>query len=233
MPPSGVLRHGVSASERRQRAERVQTTGDSPGCARVAVRSIGAGIGDVALEVAQMIRLRRAPPRARAPDSRIESFLNSAQLARATASRLRRRRTASARDDRRRDRRCEISTSWPTAEIVGTAHAANARATRSSLNAHRSSRAPPPRPMITRSALPSGHTRSSAAHSSARCSVALHGRRDHDEPDIRGAAAQHGDDVVQRRAVGARDDGDDAREAGQRALAVGREQPVGLQALRA
>ena len=43
------------------------------------------------------------------------------------------------------------STSWPTAEIVGMAEAASARATGSSLNAHRSSIEPPPRPTISTS----------------------------------------------------------------------------------
>ncbi len=37
------------------------------------------------------------------------------------------------------------SVSWPTAEITGRGQAAMARATASSLNAHRSSSEPPPR----------------------------------------------------------------------------------------
>ena len=43
------------------------------------------------------------------------------------------------------------STSWPTAEITGTGEAAMARATASSLNAHKSSIDPPPRPTMTTS----------------------------------------------------------------------------------
>ena len=57
------------------------------------------------------------------------------------------------------------STSCPTAEIVGIGHDARARATRSSLNAQRSSRAPPPRPMIRTSASFHRQTRSMAATS--------------------------------------------------------------------
>ena len=44
-----------------------------------------------------------------------------------------------------------VSVSWPTALMTGTGHAAMARATASSLKAHRSSALPPPRPTITTS----------------------------------------------------------------------------------
>ena len=43
------------------------------------------------------------------------------------------------------------STSWPTAEIIGTGEATMALATPSSLNAHKSSTEPPPRPTMTTS----------------------------------------------------------------------------------
>ena len=46
------------------------------------------------------------------------------------------------------------STSWPTAETTGTADAATARTTDSSLNAARSSFEPPPRARMTTSAEP-------------------------------------------------------------------------------
>ena len=61
----------------------------------------------------------------------------------------------------------DVSISWPTAEITGTVQAATARATRSSLKAQRSSRAPPPRPMITTSAPPQRSMRSMARTSSS------------------------------------------------------------------
>jgi hypothetical protein len=60
-----------------------------------------------------------------------------------------------------------MSTSCPTADIVGIGHRATARASRSSLNAQRSSRPPPPRPMITTSAARQRPTFSSAAQSSS------------------------------------------------------------------
>ena len=44
-----------------------------------------------------------------------------------------------------------VSVSWPTAEISGIVLAAAARTTSSSLNAHKSSRLPPPRATINRS----------------------------------------------------------------------------------
>jgi hypothetical protein len=46
------------------------------------------------------------------------------------------------------------SVSWPTAETTGTEQAAMARATASSLKAHRSSSDPPPRATITTSGQP-------------------------------------------------------------------------------
>ena len=42
-----------------------------------------------------------------------------------------------------------VSVSWPTAETTGIADAAIARTTASSLNAHRSSSEPPPRPTMS------------------------------------------------------------------------------------
>ena len=74
------------------------------------------------------------------------------------------------------------SVSWPTAETTGTRTAAMARATASSLNAHRSSIEPPPRPTITTS---TSGTRADARDApraiSARRAVALHARVAHQD----------------------------------------------------
>src|SRR3954470_22615183 len=59
--------------------------------------------------------------------------------------------------------------------------------------------------------------------------IALRRCGNDDEPDVRGAALDDGHDVVERRAVRARDDGYDSRIARQRTLALRREQPVGLE----
>ena len=147
------------------------------------------------------------------------------------------------RDDelggRRRRRRAQSATksaivtsvSWPTAEITGTGDRAIARATISSLNAQRSSIDPPPRPTMTTStpgtraiaaapraissAAPSPCTR---AGRMTRCAFAI-------------PAAQHLDDVANRRAVERRHDADLARQRRQRTLARRVEQPFGLQPL--
>ena len=59
------------------------------------------------------------------------------------------------------------SVSWPTAEITGTGSAATARATRSWLKVQRSSREPPPRPMMARSNPSIRHSSARAAQISA------------------------------------------------------------------
>ena len=66
------------------------------------------------------------------------------------------------------------SVSWPTAEITGTRQPAMARATRSSLNAHRSSMEPPPRPTITTSRSSTDCKSRSARTISPRRLLALH-----------------------------------------------------------
>jgi hypothetical protein len=60
-----------------------------------------------------------------------------------------------------------------------------------------------------------------------RCRIALHRRRHNDEPHLCATPANDRDDVVQRRAVGTRDDGDDARESGRAPLSLRSEQAVG------
>ena len=66
------------------------------------------------------------------------------------------------------------------------------------------------------------------AIASARCR-ALHARLGDDDVGGGEAGADAGHDVAPRRCVGTRDDADRAREARQRALALGREQPLGGQ----
>ena len=114
----------------------------------------------------------------------------------------------------------ETSISCPTAEMVGTGHAASARQTASSLNAQRSSRAPPPRPMIRRSSPRHRLTQPERATQLRDRAVALHpGRRRAGSAAAGPALARDGDDVAERGAVGARDDRDRCGEARQRALA--------------
>ena len=81
------------------------------------------------------------------------------------------------------------SVSWPTAEMTGTGDAAIARATISSLNAHRSSIDPPPRPTITTSTpahLPIALMR---ARRRRRRALALHARRPDQQVRVRMRAA--------------------------------------------
>ena len=118
------------------------------------------------------------------------------------------------------------STSCPTALTTGTRHAATARTTASSLNAPRSSADPPPRPtMMTSTSRDALELRERPADRLGRAR-ALHLRRR--EQDARAAAPERdAADVVDDRAGRARDDADDARLGGQRALALGREEPLG------
>ena len=119
-----------------------------------------------------------------------------------------------------------MSTSCPTAEIMGTEHAATARATRSSLKAQRSSRAPPPRPMITHVGAAPAFDTAERAHQFVRGALPLHLRRAPARAAPGEPASGHRDDVLQRRAVGTRDHGHDARQPRQRTLARFVEQAV-------
>ena len=87
------------------------------------------------------------------------------------------------------------SVSWPTAEITGTGDAAMARATASSLNVHRSSSDPPPRPTITTSAQSPRAEISQAAADFLDRALALHQRREQPDVQPRKAARQDVDHV--------------------------------------
>ena len=123
------------------------------------------------------------------------------------------------------------SVSWPTAEMTGTGDAAMARATISSLNAHRSSIDPPPRPDDDDVDARQPADGAEAAGDLERRALALHPRRANDEMRVRIAAAEHLDDVANRRAVERCDDADLAGQRRQRPLARGVEQPFCLQPL--
>ena len=122
------------------------------------------------------------------------------------------------------------SVSWPTALITGAAEAAMARATRSSLKAHRSSSEPPPRATMMTSMLPRRFSAASAATICCGRLQALHGGRRQDQLGQRVAPPEDVHDVAQHRARGRGDHADAPREAGQRPLARGVKEPLGLQA---
>ena len=121
------------------------------------------------------------------------------------------------------------STSWPIAETTGSRDATIARATTSSLNAQRSSRLPPPRATMIRSA-PATRlaSASAAATSSAAPGPWTLRRRDQ---DLGGPPAPADDleQVADRRAGRAGHDHDPPGEPGQGPLPRRVEQPLGRQ----
>ena len=123
------------------------------------------------------------------------------------------------------------SISWP--DGAHHRHAARprpARTSASSLKAARSSAEPPPRPRMIAST--SGTRPSSASARAMRSGGVRPLHRRAREQDAHGPAAERDlDDVVDRRAVAARDDADHARLGGQRPLALGREEPLGRELL--
>ena len=123
------------------------------------------------------------------------------------------------------------SVSCPTAETTGTAQAAMARATASSLKVQRSSSDPPPRPTITTSGPPGAAEIFDAAADLFHRAFALHQRRE--EPDVQAgkAARQDVDHVRDGRAARRGDDADAPRKARQRPFALRGEQPLGGQLL--
>ena len=123
------------------------------------------------------------------------------------------------------------SVSCPTAEMTGTGQAAMARATISSLNAHRSSIDPPPRPTMTTSTPSTARDHLQAARDVLRGTLALDARRTDHDVRLRVALGQHRQDVADRRAVERGDDADLARQHRQRPLARRVEQPGGVEAL--
>ena len=122
------------------------------------------------------------------------------------------------------------SVSWPTAEIVGTGQPAIARATTSSLNAHRSSIEPPPRPTMTTSTPGTLSDRGHRPRDVERRAFALDARGTNDDVRVRVAPAQHLDDVADGGAVERRDDPDLPRQRRQRTLAARVEQAGRLRA---
>ena len=123
------------------------------------------------------------------------------------------------------------SVSWPTAEMTGTGDAAIARATTSSLKAQRSSIDPPPRPTMMTSTPGTRPIAFSPRAMSSAALFALNPRRPDHDLRVRVPAAEHLDDVADRRAFERRDDPDFSRQRGQRPLPGGVEQPFALQAL--
>ena len=122
------------------------------------------------------------------------------------------------------------SVSCPTADTTGTAHAAMARATASSLNVHRSSSDPPPRPTITRSGHPVrlkySIPRITSSTDPSPCTSAGYSRMC--SPGNRRTGFHH---IRDRRPARRRDDPDAPRKPRQRALPLGSEQPLGGQLL--
>ena len=230
--PSGVARHGVAARERRQRAQRVQPAGDAPrahapALDRRAVRGRRRASARPRRRdrAARPSAARRSPRRAArrcAPSVRaISSRDGTAASAAADGVGARRSATRS---------QSVTSTSWPTAEMVGTGHAGD-RA-RDALVVERPE-------VFARaaaaaddheSASPQRATRSSAAHelrgAPSPCTAAVHDARAR-TPGAATAQRPRRYRAAPRRRAG--DDGDAARIARERALARGVEQAVGLE----
>ena len=123
------------------------------------------------------------------------------------------------------------SVSCPTPEITGTAEAAIARATVSSLKAHRSSSEPPPRATITTSANFGAIEIAQARDDFTGRSFALHFYGIELHVNIREAALEDAENVSNRRAGGRGDDADAARQDRQRLFARFVEEALFLQLL--
>ena len=119
------------------------------------------------------------------------------------------------------------SVSWPTAEITGIFDAAIARATASSLNAHRSSSDPPPRASTITSRSPRRFSVPSACGDLAGGGVALDADRAHEDLEAGEAAGDDPQEVPDGRAGRRRDEPDAAGQRGQRPLPPGVEEPLG------
>ena len=91
------------------------------------------------------------------------------------------------------------SVSWPTPHTTGSGQAAIARTTRSSLNAHRSSSEPPPRHDDQRIDLGAPVGQRNRRDQRRRRLGALHQARVDDQLDLRRAARERAQHVVQRR----------------------------------
>ena len=123
------------------------------------------------------------------------------------------------------------SVSWPTAEMTGTEQAAMARATRSSLNVHRSSSEPPPRATITTSAQPDSLKYRRPRQTSCDRALALHLRRKQPDVQTRETARQDVEHVADHGARRRGHDADAARASREGTLALRREQSLGGQLL--
>ena len=124
------------------------------------------------------------------------------------------------------------SISWPTAEITGTGRGRD-RAGHELLVERpeildRAAAAPDDDDVDARDL---ARSRAAPAHDLGGRAVPLDARRPDHQVRVRMAAAQHLDDVAQRRAVERRHDADLARQRGQRPLARRVEEPFGLQLL--
>ncbi len=111
------------------------------------------------------------------------------------------------------------SVSWPTPDTTGSADSNTARATTSSLNAHRSSIEPPPRPTISTSTSARSFAVRIACAMSAAAPSPCTARRIDDDACRGPAARKRRQDVAQRGGARRRDDADRARIRRQRALA--------------
>ncbi len=121
------------------------------------------------------------------------------------------------------------STSWPTAEMMGTGEAGDGSRDRFVVERPQIFDRPAPAP--DDHDIDAGHPNDvpDAAGNVGRGALALHTRRANDEMGIRVAAAEYLDDVANRRAVERRDDADFAGQRRQRAFTRRIEESFGLQ----
>ena len=146
---------------------------------------------------------------------------------RGPARRAPRRRSASAARTSATKSQIVKSVSWPTPETIGSGDSNTARATTSSLNAHRSSSEPPPRQTISTSTSACALATPDRRGDLLRAPGALHGAGYRITGAQGSGRAQRGQHVAQGGRAAGRDDADAARIARQRTLAARIEQARG------
>ena len=218
----------VAARQGRARRERLQAGG------RVVERDAGAArAGAAALRAAgSPSRSRRSRSRASArrtepssrPRSRVQPGLQLGEIGHDEARRGRRRRGAHVGGEVAERRVLLV----PDGGDDGHRAARRTHGRRaSSLNGSRSSKLPPPRATMTTSTAGWAATRRERRGDPAAGARALDAGLGDDDVGGRKPRADARDDVAAGGRVRARDDADGAREARQRALALGREQALG------
>ena len=222
-----VARHRVAAGERRERTQRVETPGHRLN--RVLVR------GDDARRRRRRGRAPRAAAdraarasRARAPA--VSRVPMRAQLGLELGARARR-----GFGGGRRRRRAKVGDQVADRDVDLVSDGGDRRhRTRAQRRARRFSSLKTREVLLRAAAAPDDHdvgapplaTRVERGAQLGARRIALHRRRNDDEPHDRGAPAHDGDDVVQRRAVGTRDDRDRRAEiAAARRLRSGASRP--------